>query len=60
MHLLSQIHPGELGFAALAIVGIVVVVVMFGLVWASRYTKVGPNEVLVVSGRQYRVTDPDG
>jgi flotillin len=59
--LLAQLQiPGGFGLAALAIVGIVVVVVIFGLVWASRYTKVGPNEVLVVSGRQYRVTDPDG
>ena len=48
------------GFAALAVVGIVVVVFVFAAVWASRYTKVGPNEVLVVSGRQYHYTDPDG
>ena len=46
--------------AALVIVGIVFVVFVFAAVWASRYTKVGPNEVLVVSGRKYRVTDPDG
>lgn len=52
--------PGGLGFAALAIVGIVFVVIIFGAVWASRYTKVGPNEVLVVSGRRYKVTDPGG
>ncbi len=48
------------GFAALAVVGIVVVVFVFAAVWASRYTKVGPNEVLVVSGRQYHYADPDG
>src|ERR1043165_2883573 len=48
------------GFTALAIVGIVVVIVLFALVWASRYTKVGPNQVLIVSGRQYRMIDPDG
>jgi len=59
--LLAQLNiPGGMGLAALAIVGIVIVVIIFGAVWASRYTKVGPNEVLVVSGRQYRVTDPDG
>ena len=58
--MLAQLSPAGFGFAALAIVGIVVVVVLFGLVWASRYTKVGPNEVLVVSGRQYSVTDPGG
>ncbi len=59
--LFAQLNlPGGFGLAALAIVGIVVVIVVFGGVWATRYTKVGPNEVLVVSGRQYRVTDPDG
>ena len=41
-------------------VGIVVVVVIFAAIWASRYTKVGPNEVLVVSGRKHRYADPDG
>ena len=52
--------PPGYGLAAIAIVGILIVVFAFGLVWASRYTKVGPNEVLVVSGRQYRQADPDG
>ena len=29
---------------------------MFIAIWASRYTKVGPNQVLVISGRKHRVT----
>jgi len=33
---------------------------IFGGIWASRYTKVGPNQVLVISGRKRRMTDPDG
>src|SRR6266567_3164660 len=33
---------------------------MFIAIWASRYTKVGPNQVLVISGRRHRITDPDG
>src|SRR5882762_6642968 len=33
---------------------------MFIAIWASRYTKVGPNQVLVVSGRKHRITDADG
>src|SRR6266496_3655514 len=44
-----------------------VVVVLLGvgaflILWMvlSRYTKVGPNQVLVVSGRQYKVADADG
>lgn len=43
--------------AALALV--LVVIVGFATV-LSRYTKVGPNEVLIVSGRKHRFTDPDG
>jgi uncharacterized membrane protein YqiK len=31
---------------------------VFGAVWASRYVKGAPNEVLVVSGRQRQL--PDG
>jgi flotillin len=52
--------PGGLGSAVVAIIGIVVVIFVFLSIWASRYTKVGPNQVLVVSGRQYRYADPDG
>src|SRR5881409_3050331 len=34
----------------------------FIILWMvlSRYTKVGPNQVLVVSGRKHRYLDPDG
>jgi flotillin len=31
---------------------------LFGL-WATRYAKVGPNEVLIVAGRPRPVTDPE-
>lgn len=37
-----------------------VVFFIFAGIWASRYTKVGPNQVLVISGRKHRVSDPDG
>ena len=33
---------------------------MFVAIWASRYTKVGPNQVLIVSGRKHRIRDTDG
>ncbi|MCX6956256.1 MAG: SPFH domain-containing protein [Verrucomicrobia bacterium] len=48
------------GIGAMAVIGIVFVVFFFVMVWASRYTKVGPNEVLIVSGRQHRILGPDG
>lgn len=56
----AELSSGGLGVMAIAIAGIVIVVFVFLLVWASRYTKVGPNEVLIVSGRQHRVTTADG
>ncbi|MDR5695004.1 MAG: SPFH domain-containing protein [Armatimonadota bacterium] len=30
------------------------------ITWAARYTKVGPNEVLIISGRRRVVVGPDG
>src|SRR3954469_15111166 len=41
---------------------LIIVVVFFLLIYVvlSRYTKVGPNEVLVVSDRKHRYVDPDG
>ncbi len=33
---------------------------MFVVLWASRYRKVGPNEVLVISGRKRQLTEADG
>lgn len=48
------------GTTIIAIIGIVIVIFLFLAIWASRYTKVGPNQVLIISGRQYRQADPDG
>src|SRR5262245_93667 len=40
---------------------VLVIVFLFGFVIIlKRYTKVGPNEVLVISGRKHRYVDPDG
>jgi len=57
--LLAQAIPNP-GAIALVVAGIVVVVIIFLAIWASRYTKVGPNQVLVVAGRKHRYIDPDG
>jgi flotillin len=48
------------GVIAVVVVALVVVIFLVAIVWASRYTKVGPNEVLVVSGRTYRAVQADG
>jgi flotillin len=42
----------------LAVVAVVLVYLVFAAFWASRYTKVAPNRVLIVSGRQHLL--PDG
>jgi len=60
MHFLPLAQLGSFGATAIAIVSIVVVVFIFTILWASRYTKVGPNEVLVVSGRKHRRIEADG
>jgi flotillin len=56
--LLAQISG--LGSIAVVTIGIVFVIFVPLMVWASRYTKVGPNEVLIVSGRRHRQVDADG
>jgi flotillin len=43
----------------LAIVVGIAILISF-IIWASRYTKVGPNEVLVISGRKRTVIEPSG
>lgn len=43
-----------------SVVAFLIVFFMFIGIWASRYTKVGPNQVLVISGRKHHIIDPDG
>src|SRR5262249_16035525 len=61
MHI--PILVGEVGTATMVVGGVAAVLIfvlcMAGI-WASRYMKVGPNQVLVISGRKHRVVDPDG
>jgi flotillin len=59
----TPILLADIAFTAYVIGGVVaVVIVLFMLLglWASRYTKVGPNQVLVISGRKRQIIDPDG
>src|SRR5258706_4032015 len=52
--------PASFGTTVVAVVGIVLVIIILGAIWAGRYTKVGPNQVLIVSGRKHRLVDADG
>jgi len=57
---LGDFHPSTFQTAVMATVAIVIVIVLIAAIWASRYTKVGPNQVLIVSGRKHRFVEPDG
>jgi flotillin len=53
----------ELGATTMVVAGVAAVLFvlfLFLVIWASRYTKVGPNQVLVISGRKHRISEPDG
>jgi flotillin len=58
--ILADLLLSGLGPIALTVFGIVLVILLFAMVWAGRYTKVGPNEVLVVSGRRHLYLQGDG
>src|SRR5258706_803658 len=59
--LLAQAEGGSnIGWIILVVGGILFSVFVFFLLFAARYTKVGPNEVLIVSGRTHRVVDAKG
>ncbi|NBV25198.1 MAG: flotillin family protein [Proteobacteria bacterium] len=59
-YLLAQVSgPGAALGVGVVLVALVAVIIIFAI-FASRYTKVGPNEVLVISGRKRRMIDPDG
>ena len=48
-------------FSLIGAVGaILLVIFIFAGIWASRYMKVGPNQVLIISGRKRHMVDPDG
>jgi flotillin len=54
--LLAAIDPMVVGI----VVACVVVFLIVMMVFASRYTKVGPNEVLIISGRRHSVPSAGG
>src|SRR5438477_9117876 len=58
--LFSQLAGSNIGTIVVAAIAIVIVIFIFLAIWAGRYTKVGPNQVLVVSGRKHSYRDPDG
>ena len=55
--LLAQINLVQGGIATIATIVVVVVVFLLVYMVFSRYTKVGPNQVLIVSGRKRKMED---
>src|SRR5947209_9748531 len=56
--LMAEIGSFPLLIGAVAV--ILFIIFLFLAIWASRYTKVGPNQVLVISGRKRRMIEQDG
>jgi len=44
----------------LGVAAYILVFMIFVAIWASRYRRVGPDEVLIVSGRRYVFRDAEG
>jgi flotillin len=49
-----------MGTAVLVSAGILAIMIVFLLILARRYVRVGPNEALIVTGQNRRVAGPDG
>ncbi len=62
MNFIPMLAAIEIPWIRAIAIGSVVVILVFiiGGIFASRYTKVGPNQVLVISGRKRKIVDPDG
>jgi flotillin len=56
----SSLHLGN--HASAIVAGVLLALTIFAILWIilSRYTKVGPNQVLVISGSTHKFTDTDG
>ncbi len=50
----------QAGLVPLIVGGIVAVIILFIVVYASRYVKAGPNQVMVISGRRRMITTQEG
>ena len=47
----------EMAFILFGATGLIVLLLLIGMLWATRYVKVGPNEALIISGRKYTAAD---
>ena len=55
--MLAELNFMSGGIITVAVIVIVIVLFLLVILVLSRYTKVGPNQVLIVSGRKHRLED---
>ncbi len=55
---MPEIGFGGIGLVIIAVAGILLVIFVLMGIYASRYKKVGPNQVLVISGRRHIIINP--
>jgi len=60
MNLIPMLADVQLLTVVTGVGAILFVFFVFVIIWASRYTKTGPNQVLIISGRRHKIIDPDG
>jgi flotillin len=60
MNLIPMLADVQLFTVVAGVGAILFVFFVFVIIWASRYTKTGPNQVLIISGRRHKIVDPDG
>lgn len=58
MQELAEVFGGS--YVVLGAVAVVLVIFLGAIIYSRRYVKVGPNTVLVISGRKRTMVDPDG
>ncbi len=60
--IIAGLFPESFSPAVIALTVVVLAIGAFAILWMvlSRYTKVGPNEVLVVSGNKHKFVEADG
>src|SRR5436309_507820 len=61
-HLFADIFSsiGSVGTLAIVVVVLLFGFFVFAAIFAGRYTKVGPNQVLILSGRKHKFVEADG
>ncbi|HEY4415230.1 MAG TPA: SPFH domain-containing protein [Verrucomicrobiae bacterium] len=55
--MLAEVGPAHI---VIGVAAVLFVIFVFAILYASRYAKSGPNQVLIISGFKRKIVDPDG